>query len=102
MTTSDRETLAYLAGFFDGEGSLGHWKNGPKTRSFSMSLANTNLSILQEFQRRFGGSVCGKDPKYASNHFQKKMMWQWRVWGETAWEAYYALEPWLREKRWKQ
>lgn len=101
MTTSDREQLAYMAGFFDGEGSLGFWLQGRGNRRFSMSMGNSNLAILQMFQQRFGGSVCEKHPKYASNKLQKRMMWQWRIWGDPAWDAYYAMRPFLREKLWK-
>lgn len=88
--------LAYLAGFFDGEGSLGHWKSH-NTRSFMMSVGNTNLEVLQDFQATFGGTVV---PKNSNNGFNKKPMWQWRVCGDQAWECYYSLRPYLRQKIW--
>lgn len=91
--------LAYLAGFFDGEGSLGHYRTGAKgIRSFTLTMANTDREIVDTFHRTFGGHVNDKPP---SNGFNKKMMWQWRVTGDKAWDAYYALRPYLRQKIWK-
>ena len=87
--------LAYLAGFFDGEGSLGVW--GRKHRYFAMSLPNSNREIIDLFHPRFGGSVNVKPMSALS----KKQCWCWKIQGEKAWDAYYALEPYLREKRWK-
>jgi hypothetical protein len=91
------EELAYLAGFFDGEGSLGHWRNGPSGRAFMLSMANTNREIVECFHQTFGGSV---SEKHCNNGFNKKPMWQWRVQGEIAWQAYYRLRPFLRQKIW--
>lgn len=51
--------LAYLAGFFDGEGSLGNWRSGTG-RTFMMSVGNTNREILEDYHRRFGGTVVEK------------------------------------------
>lgn len=93
--------LAYLAGFFDGEGSLGHWKGGQGGRYFCMSLVNSNREIIDTFHRKFGGCVYEKKVSFPSNKLQKKEMWGWRVWGEGAWETYYQLRPYLREKIWK-
>lgn len=93
--------LAYLAGFFDGEGSLGHWRSGGggyASRTFMMSVANTNREIVDAFQAEFGGKV---NPKKISV-LSKKPQWQWRVHGEEAWACYYKLRPYLREKIWKQ
>lgn len=89
--------LAYLAGFFDGEGSLGNWRSGTG-RTFMMSVGNTNRAILEDYQRHFGGTVT---EKASNNGFNKKPMWMWRVCGDEAWNCYYALRPYLRQKIWK-
>lgn len=95
--------LAYLAGFFDGEGTIGVHKSGHggKYSYFRMAVSNTNREIIQMFQDRFGGSVGEKRPEWASNRLQKKMMWTWTVCGDQAWDCYYALRPFLKEKLWK-
>lgn len=93
--TSMSTELAYMAGFFDGEGSLGVW--GRKHRYFAMSLPNSNREILDLFHTRFGGSVSRK----VASALSKKEMWCWKIQGDAAWEAYYALRPYLREKLWK-
>ena len=67
--TSMSTDLAYLAGFFDGEGSLGVW--GRKHRYFAMSLPNSNRAILESFHSRFGGSLCRK----VASPISKKEMW---------------------------
>lgn len=91
--------LAYMAGYFDGEGSLGHWKSG-RGRTFQLCLVNSNRAIIEEFVRHFGGNIHDRPAKPGT--IQRKMLYAWRVYGEDAWNAYYALRPWLREKIWKQ
>ena len=44
----------YLAGFFDGEGSIAVNRQGWK---IVISITNTYLPILKEFQKRFGGQI---------------------------------------------
>ena len=99
--TSMSEHLAYLAGFFDGEGSLNHWKASPRKDLvyFRMFVGNTNREILELFLVEFGGSIYEKSK---SSPLTKKDLWVWSISGERAWDAYYKMEPWLREKRWKQ
>lgn len=91
-------TLAYLAGFFDGEGSLGFWRSGRGYRHFRMGMCNTNREILDLFQAVLGGSIVHKP----LGKLGRKQQWHWSVCGDAAWDAYYKLEPYLREKRWKQ
>lgn len=93
--------LAYMAGFFDGEGSLGVWKTGRGYGYFSMQLTNTNRELVDLFFDRFGGSVTTRSPNIPSNKLSKKTQYIWKAYSEKAWDAYYALEPYLREKRWK-
>lgn len=98
------ERLAYLAGFFDGEGSIGFWKSGRTEahRYFRLSLANSNHDILLMFQAEFGGTINDKPytPK-PGRVVQNRQMWTWRCASEEAWAAYYKMRPWLREKLWR-
>lgn len=90
--------LAYLAGFFDGEGCIGHYQGGGGRSHFRMFLANSNLAILEDFRDTLGGTI---HVKSKSSPLTKRDMWTWNAQGEGAWDAYYKLEPYLREKRWK-
>jgi len=46
---------AYLAGFIDGEGSLGVYQSGPR-----ICVSNTHLEVLEWFIRVSGSGVIGK------------------------------------------
>ena len=48
--------LNYLAGFIDGEGSFGIYKN-KNCFVFHLSIANTNLQILEKIQKEYGGKI---------------------------------------------
>lgn len=51
--------LAYLAGFFDGEGCIRIKKsyNGSKACWVTVQISNTDRTILEEYKRLFGGEV---------------------------------------------
>lgn len=53
---TDSEFLAWLAGFFDGEGSVGLYLNG---RAFSAkaTIVNTDRAVLEVIQMSFGGTL---------------------------------------------
>jgi len=89
--------LAYLAGFFDGEGTQNHWTSGGYTY-YRLFLSNTNREILQLYQDEFGGAICNKK---LHSPLSRKPMWTWSINGEGAWDAYYKMRPYLREKIWK-
>lgn len=83
-----KETLAYFAGFVDGEGCIGLYgrkKNGKKIRSHSLvvRITNTNPLPLRRGQKIFGGIV--KPVKYFAIHFPtKKIVWKWNISGKMA------------------
>lgn len=93
MSTS----LAYLAGIFDGEGTIGFFVGGSKkARQFSLEVKMTDKPIIDLLQSTLGGSVVFRPREKA--HW--KDQWKWKVRGEEAWAAYYKLQPYLRLKRW--
>ena len=51
----------YLAGFFDGEGSMrlrsGFSRRSPLSIRVELKVTNTNLSILQAIQNEYGGKI---------------------------------------------
>lgn len=100
-------TNEYLAGFFDGEGSIGmYWNSGspdPRYKSGhksgcwirSVSVVNTYRPILETFQDRFGGTIgqIVKDEKY-------KPCFQWSIRSKFGIRSCLeTLKPYLIEKR---
>lgn len=72
-------TIEYMAGFFDGEGTIGMCKrpivNKNKTHTFrlTISVSNTNQTILNYFYQRFAGKV------RMTNNGTNKQMFQWYI-----------------------
>jgi hypothetical protein len=90
------DTLPYLAGIFDGEGSIGFFSAGRKKGSvFTLEVGMTDEIVITLLHEELGGWKWFKGTK---DH--RKEMWRWRVEGEAAWDAYYKLRPYLRVKRW--
>jgi hypothetical protein len=81
--------LSYLAGFFDGEGSI-----GIAGASLCVRITNTYRPVLERFQSAFGGVV----DVHNSGDERTRLTWVWRCYGETAEAALVKLEPYLREK----
>lgn len=57
-----RPSLSYIAGYFDGEGSIGiYWGKGKKDKKGSwrhiVTISNTYLPILSFLHSRFGGAL---------------------------------------------
>jgi len=69
-------TYAYIAGFFDGEGSIGIYKNKKNNFVLIVSTANTNFDILIKMKKIFGGyiSLSKKKIKYSY-----KDQWHWVI-----------------------
>lgn len=60
--------MTYIAGFFDGEGSIFVSKS-KKQYFLTVSISNTNLLVLDSIQRIIGGSI-SKSPDSHDNSFQ--------------------------------
>ena len=82
-------SLAYLAGFFDGEGCVTVGNNG----SLVLGIVNTHLPILNMFKSVFGGSVASRKQRV------NKAQFVWRVYGQTAVDAATLLAPLTIEKK---
>lgn len=59
---SAEDELAWMAGFFDGEGSIGiqssrHRDKGNVFYKLYVSVGNTEKVLLEPFRERFGGSI---------------------------------------------
>lgn len=81
--------LAYLAGYFDGEGCV-----SITGRSLSARITNTHLPSLVRLQATFGGSI--HSPMPLQGHRQKH---QWSTYGAHAEVFLRAIVPHLHEKK---
>lgn len=90
----DQLQIAYLAGLFDGEGTitlLRHNRNEFKGPVMSMTSTTHNLLVL--CQKSLGGDI-QTQKVYKSHH---KPSWSWRVRGNAALNAIAKLYPYLQE-----
>lgn len=87
---ADTLTLSYLAGFFDGEGSIGFYSRSPR-----ITVVNTYLPILKQFKTIFGGSII-KRQKVEEHH---KYSYAWVLCGNKIDTVLTTLLPYLKEKR---
>ena len=92
--------LAYLAGYFDGEGSIGIYKlrrANHATRGYQWNLqaqlGTCDREVVDAFHRRFGGHV------YTYKKAARRNVRQWVVSGPAAKAALGELLPYLRAKK---
>lgn len=83
--------LAYLAGFFDGEGSIVIDKN----YALRASVVNTNKWILELFRFYFGGSISVAKPSEKSPH----VCYQWHTHADNTLEFLKIITPYLKLKQ---
>ena len=93
---TDALELAYLAGIFDGEGSVSilRCKRGDHRASYSLrvSVANTHLPTLDTLKEMFGGGISQKDKTH------QRDCWSWYCGGKVAARCLRTLLPYLRIK----
>lgn len=91
--------LAYLAGFFDGEGSISISRHGRGDRSLSLHLQVPQIvrAPLERFQARFGGTIHltgrGQSP------LSRRPIWSWHAGPRAGAAALGAMLPYLIVKR---
>ena len=85
-------SLQYLAGFFDGEGSIFVTPAGGRYPVY-VSISNTYKPVLDEFARRFGGKVILGRQK--ENY---KQIYLWCITTNKALACIRTLRPYLIEK----
>jgi hypothetical protein len=56
MATNEELTLAYLAGFFDGEGCIGMYDKGT-SKGLKVTVAQIDSKPIELFQSVFGGNI---------------------------------------------
>ena len=87
--------LAYLAGFFDGEGYIGIRKHEKTNYLVRATVCNTNKWIVEWYRFAFGGSINLKS-KYSPKHHDA---WVWDICGKNAIAFLEAISPYLKTKR---
>jgi hypothetical protein len=102
MQDNPREAalLAYMAGIFDGEGTVGIKKYLPKGKQRSvnyflyLTMGMTFREVPELFKNVFGGSLSEE------RVLRKRLMWRWNATGKTHIAVILgALIPYLRVKR---
>lgn len=98
MHSMKKEEIAYIAGFFDGEGCVSVMKRITKrpygrywTYSIYVRMANTNLDVLQWMQDRIGGAIYEHNKKASLGN--RKAGWILHLQGERARRFLETIEP---------
>lgn len=98
MKLIPKPLAAYLAGLFDGEGSILCFKRGGDARypSIRLSLSNTNFECVELIQETFGGGHSLRTPKNPKHLPQ--LVWRLST-AEECREALQTMLPYLLIKR---
>jgi len=75
----DSELLPYMAGLFDGEGSI-HLSNKARNATIVVTFTNTNLLLCQIFAAAWGGHISSAQPKNKN----ARRIYRWYRFGKTA------------------
>src|SRR5271166_3856286 len=95
---SSSETLAYVAGLFDGEGCVNFTQSGKqKTWVIRVMIRNTDHDIILYLQALFGGRIEEKKLYPGKPHW--KPSYCWRLDWDAAIGFLVAIEPWVRIKK---
>ncbi len=93
---TDSEQIAYIAGFFDGEGHIGLNANGtwPALRIGANQVVKAPLALIHA---RYGGYLVHRDRvKYNPN---AQPIWEWSIRAQRAQAVLRELIPYLIVKR---
>lgn len=96
----DKCELAYIAGFFDGEGCV-TWqktkrKSGKIYKLLRVDIGQVDRSFLDYCEENFGGYV---STRAKNKHRSKQENYQWTVTGNTALLFLLQIIPYLRQKQ---
>jgi hypothetical protein len=87
-------SLPYLAGFFDGEGSIGIYTNGQRSgRTLRVQITQTvtphSTELLTAMRDRWGGSLC------PFNRALRRNAWNWQASATNGYVFLRDVRPWL-------
>jgi hypothetical protein len=103
MSLSEKEKLIFLAGVFEGEGTMGYWKNGVRNgkirKRIQCSVKMTDKDIIYRFMNYFN---CGyvSEMKQREDHY--KICWSWTITGSKALQVLEQMLPYLGLRRSKK
>ena len=91
------EFLVYMAGFFDGEGSIGVYTNGKRNGrtlrvQVTQTITESSSKLLDEAQSRWGGSLC------TFNKRERRAAFIWQLTASGGYKFLKDVRPWLRLK----
>jgi hypothetical protein len=84
---------AYLAGVFDGEGTVTFWESSSGQSVMQIAVAMSHQATVELFAQAFGGKV------HAYKNTNGGQMHRWNVQGVRCQEALRALHPYLLTKK---
>lgn len=96
-------SLEYIAGFFDGEGSVGYYTK--PQRQLVVNIAQSDRAILQDIARGLGidaqpiRNTPGPEIRNGDKVYKRKPSWHLQLYGDRAAAVLEALLPHLRLKR---
>lgn len=89
----------WIAGFFDGEGSIGIYRNGQRTfhlrTQITQNASAATKEVLSALQNRFGGNLA----RMRGDIYRGKMAFNWQLNGNVAAAFLGVVLPHLRLKR---
>jgi hypothetical protein len=97
------ETLAYVAGLFDGEGSIviacspGRTKQSNPSYWLQVSITNTDKQLIEWLHATFGGHIA--DGSHAPSRVKQRPCWAWRTTSKQAQSFLQKILPYLRTKK---
>lgn len=89
--------VAYFAGFFDGEGSVGAY---PKYGVYRASLTNTDVRALRRARELWGGAILCQTAatRARMSHPSRRDTWRWELAGHSARDFLEAIRPFVKLK----
>jgi LAGLIDADG-like domain len=87
-------TIAYIAGFFDGEGCVRLKQSNQNEHSYYViaHITNSNRAILEQVQDLFGGTIRMQE------HAVNKTIYNWQITSAEAVDFLQTLSPFLQDK----
>ena len=97
---NNKEILAYIAGFVDGDGCIGFSQRSNKNRYYPyLRIANTDMRILKFIKKFFGfGSIQIANTTYRSSP-NCKVCYYYQTTNQKATKIITAIEPYLLLKK---
>lgn len=98
-----RENLAWAAGLFDGEGSIGRYRytnHGKRYSRSQMTMHMCDRDVIARFVKILDVGVLNGPYNYSTKTTKRKSAWYWSIAGFERVQAVTAMMwPWLGKRR---